>query len=167
MKLNGKKFSNENAIFGPVVIKRGEEFFPFYAEPCWDYVEFDEACPRPVPPVSGWNASTGRKEADPKSKIHQEALKLWAAKRWGYYVLKSLAPTKLELEGVSLDDFDSLGKVDEAMKYDKEKNPDGLSEYEFLEVMTLVDEANLLDADKLEENKKSFLDLMANPAASS
>jgi len=163
MKIDGKQFSNDNAIFGPVVIKRGKEEFAFFAQPVWDYVEFDAMCPRPTAPVTGWNPTTGKKEADPKSPVYREAVKKYGLQRWGYLVLKSLEPSKLDLSdmGVSIDDPESLVKVEEALTYNKETNPNGLGEYELLEIMRIVDEANCLDAEKLEENRQSFLERMA------
>lgn len=169
MKINGKQFSNDNAIFGPVVIKRGDDEFAFFAQPVWNYIEFDAICPRPTAPVTGWNPSSGKKEADPKSPVYKEAMQKYGRQRWGYHILKSLEPSKLDLSehGVNIDDPDSLVNVEEALQYNKEKNPNGLGEYEFLEVMRLVDEANCLDAEKLEENKQSFLDRRAALASNS
>jgi hypothetical protein len=169
MKVNGKTFSNENAVFGPFIVKRGEDEFAFYAQPVWDYVDFDEICPRPQAAVTGWNPKTGEKQANPRSKAHKADLKEYGLKRWGYYILKALEPSKLDLSehGVDLEDPDTYVHVEAALTYDRKTNPNGLGFYEMVELTSLIEEANCMDAEKLEQNKQSFLEKQASPDTSS
>lgn len=158
MKLNGQQFDNEDAIYGPVVIRRGKKLHGFYASPVWSYDLFHKLCPEPEPPVSAYGQD-GKKKHDVKNPIYLEALSRYGRQLWGFMVLTSLIPAKLDLSehGVSIDDPNTWDKVEEALRHDEEKNPQGLSHYEFKQVMDLVDEANLLDPTKLESNLQSFL----------
>jgi hypothetical protein len=164
MKINGVQVDNQEAIFGPFVIVRGDKKFGIYASPVWSFDEFDELCPIPDPPMTGWNAKTGKKEADPRSAAYKEMIANYGRKKWGYLVLKSLEPSKLDLTeyGISLADPESWLKVEEALT-----GPAGLSFYEYEQVMKLVDEANSLDSEKLEVNRESFLLEVAQAATSS
>ncbi len=158
MKIDGQEFNNTDAIYGPVIIQRGKKLHGWYAQPVWSYDAFHAVCSRPEPPVSAFGKG-GKKQHDPKNPLYLEALAKYGRQLWGYMVLVSLQPTKLDLsdQGVSLDDPETWHKVEDALTYDKDTNPSGLSHYEFKEVLDLVHEANLLDSAKLETNLESFL----------
>jgi hypothetical protein len=161
MKINGEDINNEEALFGPVVIVRGDKKFGFWATPVGSFEEFDLLYPMPDVPVTGWNAKTGKKEADPKNPAYKEAIEKRQAARWGFLVLKSLEPSNLDLsdQGVSIDDPETWHKVEDALRY-SEANPGGLPHFEYGQVMRLVDEANTLDAERMEANRESFLSEM-------
>ena len=147
MKIGGISTEKSAALFGPLTFKRGDKFLAFYAQPVWGMEEFNVQCP---PPENKWTRFTKRgKEKDPDAPAYQELLGKYSLKRWGYVVLKSLEPSKIEWDGVSLDDPDTWDKVEEELKAN-------LAVYEFAKVMELVDEANAIDQQKLEENAKSF-----------
>ena len=156
MKVNGQKLDNTKAIYGPEVIRRGKTLIGFYAQPVWSYDSFYELCPKPEPPPSAF--SREGKKHDFKNPIYLENLERHGRQLWGYYILTSLEPSKLDLSehGVNIDDPETWDKVEEALVHSK-TNPDGLSHYEFKKVMNLVEEANMLDAEKLETNLESFL----------
>ena len=158
MKIDGQEVKGDEAIYGPFVIERGGKKFGFFAKPIGDFAEFDRLCPAPEPPMTGWNPKTGKQEHDPKSPAFRQVMMEHSRKKWGWIVLKSLEPTNLDLSdhGISLEDPDSWGRVEEALRW-SESNPDGLPHYEFAQVMELVDEANALSADRLEANRESFL----------
>ena len=157
MQINGNTLDNTDAIYGPVIIRRGKKLHGFYAQPVWSYDSFHAACPTPEAPVSAFGKG-GKKQHDVKNPIYLEALKKYGRQQWGYLVLVSLQPTKLDLskQGVSLDDPETWHKVEDALTY-SESNPNGLSHYEFKQVMDLIEEANLLDPEKMETNLESFL----------
>ena len=135
-------------MFGPLTFKRGDTFLTFYAQPVWNLDEFNQAVKRPVNEFVRFN-SQGKKEADPDAPAYREELIEYGRKRWGYLVLKSLEPSNIEFEKVSLSDPSTWPLVEQELK-------ENLGIYEFAKVMSLVDEANALDEEKLEENAKSF-----------
>jgi hypothetical protein len=153
MKINGQS-TKDNAIFPapgkPLTFKRGEGFIAFYAQPVWDMNEFDALLPPPE--NRKYRFTKNGKEKDPNAPEYQEALAAYRRARWGYVVLKSLEPSKelgVEWETCSLDDPKTWGNVEAELK-------SALGLYEFAKVMDLVDEANAIDADKLEANAASF-----------
>lgn len=158
MKIDGQEVNNDDAIIGPVVIVRGEKKFGFYACPVWDFEEFNDLCPHPEPPVTSWNAKTGKQERDPKSPAYVQAVSDYGDKRWGYILLKSLEPSKLELPGIDIEDPETWANVESALRKT-------LSHFEFGQVIKLVEEANSIDAEAMERNKESFLAEAAAKAA--
>lgn len=146
MKVNGVELTRE-VLFGPITFKRGDSFVAFYAQPVWDLDEFYLACP--VPKNDFVRFEKGGKVADPDHPAYREKLAQWHRKRWGYVTLKTLEPSNIEFDNISLDDPETWVNVEAELKAN-------LGLYEFAQVSSLVDEANALDAEKLEENAKSF-----------
>lgn len=152
MKVNGVSTDKSKAIFGPLTFKRGDQFLAFYAQPVWTLDEFEALCP---PPVNEYYRFTKNgKEKDPDAPAYRDMISIYSRKRWGYVVLKSLEPSKIEWDKVSLDDPNTWKDVEQELRAE-------LGLYEFAKVMTLVDEANAIDAAKLEENAQSFFQLMS------
>lgn len=155
MKVNGQKLDKKAAIFPdpdkPLTFKRGKSFIAFLAQPVWDFDEFDEMVPAPVNKKMRFNKNApGGKEPDPNNPVYKDAMAKYATQRWGYMVLKTLEPSpNIEWETVSLDDPKTWDKVEDELRAT-------LANFEFGKVMRLVDEANALDDDKLEENAESF-----------
>lgn len=151
MKINGVSTDKSSAIFPapdkPLTFRRGNQFLAFYAQPVWDMDEFNELCP--MPENTHFRFEKGGKVKDPDAPAYRAALAEYSRKRWGYVVLKSLEPSNIEWDGVSLDDPSTWLNVEEELKK-------VLAVYEFARVMELVDEANAIDDAKLEENAKSF-----------
>lgn len=158
MKIAGQTLANEEAIYGPVVIRRGEKLHGFYAQPVWSYDPFHAVYPQPEPPVSAFGKS-GKKQHDTKNPIYLEAMGKYGKAYWGYMALTSLKPSKLDFsdQGIEEDDPNTWHKVEDALRYDAETNPNGLSVYEFQQIMELINEANGMDPAKLETNLESFL----------
>jgi len=157
MKVNGVSTDKSEAIFGPLPFKRGKKFLAFYAQPVWDLDEFNALCP---PPENEFYRFTKNgKEKDPEAPGYLDLIGRYSRKRWGYVVLKSLEPSKIEWDNVSLKDPNTWDKVEEELRKE-------LGLYEFAKVMTLVDEANAIDEEKLEENAQSFFQLMLEEVTS-
>lgn len=156
MKIKGEQITDD-AIFGPVVIMRSGKKFGIYARPVWNFEDFDAAYPMPEPPPTGFNAKTGKREADPNSAAYKGMIEAYGRARWGWMVWKSvLQPSEIELEGISIEDPQSFERVEGLLKHSPE-NPGGLSHFEFQAVMQLFNEANMLDDEKMEANRESFL----------
>lgn len=159
MKVGGVSTEKENALFGPLTFKRGKQFLAFYAQPVWDMDEFDELLPAPKNEKMRFSRENG-KEPDPKNPVWREAMARYSLQRWGYVVLKSLEPSNIEWEGVSIEDPETWDKVEEVLQ-------EHLGVYEFSKVMSLVDEANGIDQAKLEANQQTFFQLEAAKAEQS
>lgn len=156
MKVNGVT-NDKDVKFGPVVFKRGpNKFLTFYAQPVWSMDEFNSICPAPVNRF--YVFTTAGKQLDDQAPAYLEELKEFYRRRWGYVMMKSLEPSKIEWGKVNPSDPKTWGFVEEELRGE-------LSVYEFAKVAKLVDEANALDEDKLEENAKSFFQLAAAEAA--
>lgn len=154
MKVNGVE-NDRKVLFGPVVFKRGpNKFLSFYAQPVWDLDEFNALCPQPT--NKNYIFDKTGKHVDPQAPAYLEELAQYYRKRWGYITLKSLEPSKIEFSSVSLSDPKTWGDAEAALRKE-------LSVYEFAKVARLVEEANALDEEKLEENAKSFF-LLASRA---
>lgn len=156
MKVNGVK-NDKTVLFGPVTFKRGEgKFLAFYAQPVWSMDEFNALCP--VPANRNYVFTAAGRQLDDQAPAYLEELKDFYRKRWGYVMMKALEPSKIEWERVNPSDPKTWGLVEEELRAE-------LAVYEFAKVAKLVDEANALDEDKLEENAKSFFQLVAAEAA--
>ena len=155
MKVNGVSADKSTAKFGPLTFKRGDTFLAFYAQPVWNMDEFNALCPRPV--NTHVRYEKGGKVKDPDAPAYLEELGKFSVKRWGYVILKTLEPSNIEWENVSLADPGTWGEVEAELRAN-------LGIYEFAKVMELVDEANAIDEAKLEENSQSFFHMMSQPS---
>lgn len=165
MKINGEPVQRENVLFGPFVFQRGftvikndetgeETRLPklhgIWAQPVWDLDEFDERFPRPTPKPEETVFTKDGQKPDYEHPAYLERAQLHRKRRWGYMILKSLEPSNLQLDQASLDDPESWHKVRDALLSE-------FSIHEFDQLMLLVDEANCLNAQKMEANRASFL----------
>ena len=143
-----------DVVYGPLVFSRGRDsageeiLLAFYAKPVWDLNEFDEQCP--LPECEQYQFTKDGKKKDYDHPVYKDQLAEHDKKRWGYYTLKSLQPSDLELETASLDDPETWGNVESELRSE-------LNLYEFAKLMRLVDEANSLDTRKLDANMETFL----------
>lgn len=161
MKINGVTPDKATAIYPapnkPLTFKRGDSFLAFYAQPVWSFRDFHAMCP--VPENTHYRFEKGGKTKDPDHPAYLEQLALYGRKRWGYMVLKTLEPSNIEWDTVSLSDPNTWLNVEDELRA-------VLSFYEFAKVIELVETANALDDDKLEENAQSFFQLMSQSQGS-
>lgn len=159
MRVNGKERKKKEVVFGPVTLQcgyddKGEpEFWDFLAVPVWDRDEFNQLCPEPMPPVRGYKPD-GSKTYDTEGKTpagvdYKRDIKLHGLRWWGYLILKSLEPSNIQWDMVSLDDPETWSLVEDELRAD-------LAHYEFGKVTDLVEEANAISLEKLEENRRTF-----------
>ena len=152
MKIKGKNVKKVgDVVYGPELIDRGDgEIHGFYAKAVLDFQEFNELCPPPTPPVTAFGKD-GKKTYDENSPKHKDNLRRHDRQYHGYYILKTLAPTELDLtdEGVSFDDPETWDKVDDVLK-------DLLGHFEYARLMRFVDAANSIDPDKMAANLETF-----------
>lgn len=156
MKVGGVENDKGAALTEPYVVRRGTlpngepRLLAFIAQPVWSLDDFRERCPIPeIPPSCVVYKPDGRKVSNPNDPQYVLLLEEHNRKQWGYTILKSLEPSRIEFDGVSLDDPDTWGNVELELRGE-------LGHFEFGRVMTLIDEANNIDLDMLEENRQTF-----------
>ena len=110
--------------------------------------EFDAICPEPKAP--GIRTRKGF-ELDLKNESYQQLVSLHGDKRLAYIMIKSLEPSEVEWEKVSIEDPSTW------MLWQDEFIDAGLSAIEVNRVVGCVMEANALDEGKLEEARSDFL----------
>ena len=147
MKIAGidpKGLSNEVVL----VLPRGEQNIVFRAKGLPEMDEFNTLCPTPKPPgkytKEGWVPNLN----DP---TYQQVLGIWAKKRLGYMVVKSLAPSEIEWDSVKENDPRTWPNWEDDLK------SGGLTQVETNRVLALVLEANALDEAKLQKAREVFL----------
>jgi len=150
MKVNGVDFKKEDAIFGPLPIQRGGVLHGFFAQPVWSMVPFYEVCPRPQPGPTEIVFTNKGNAPDFEHADFVKRLDAWKMKKWGWMTLTALAPSNITFDDVSLDDPDTWGNVEKALS-------DEFGHFEFQRLMDLVDEAQVLDDEKLAVNRETFL----------
>ena len=147
MKIGGidpKTLCNEVVL----VLPRGDEKIVFRARGLSDMDEFDAICPVPKPPgkltKDGWVPQLN----DP---TYQQVAAEYGKKRLGYIVTRSLEPTEIEWDTVTLDDPRTWPN------WEKDLIDGGLTQIEANRVLALVMEANALDEAKLTKAREVFL----------
>lgn len=132
-----------------LVLPRGEEQIVFRARGVPNYDEFNALCPEPKAPVinragQGWVPNTDEPG-------YKDMMKTYAQKKMAWMVIKSLEPSDIEWEKVSLDDPSTW------IGWDQEFIANGFTMVECNRIQHLAFEANCLDEDKLEKARESFL----------
>jgi hypothetical protein len=110
--------------------------------------EFEAICPEPKAP--GIRTKDGFKP-DTKDEGYQQLVSLHGDKRLAFIVIKSLEPSNIEWDEVTIEDPTTW------TKWQEELLSAGLSNIEANRVVSCVMEANALDEDKLKEARDSFL----------
>lgn len=131
-----------------LVLPRGETNIVFRAKGLKDMAEFHAVCPVPKAPVK---LTKDGAVANNKDSTYQVTMQQWSAKRLGFMVLKSLAPSEIEWDTVDIDDPNTWTNWETDLKNA------GLSQFECNRVTALVLESNSLDDDKIEKARAVFL----------
>ena len=146
MKIGGVTIEGVNECI--LVLPRPGENVVIKAKAIDDWAEFDNLCPEPKP-----NAILTRegKKDDLNAKEYIEQLEVYAARKMGYLVVKSLEPSNIEWKTVELD------KPSTWIHYEKDFLAGNLTQIEINKIGDLVMEANQLDDEKLKEARESFV----------
>ena len=110
--------------------------------------EFDKLVPMPVAP--NVRTKDGSKP-DHKDKNYKKAVEIRDNQRFAFMVIKSLEPSEIEWEKVSLEQPNTW------IKWKEELMDAGISEIETNRIVNAVMSANSLDEAKIEEARKNFL----------
>lgn len=145
MKVGGVEVTRcEEVLVLPRI--NGDLVFKAVAVESMDY--FDEICPRPKPPV---RLKKGGVKEEHLSDEFVKEVEAWSERRYAYIVVKSLEPSDIEWEGISLD------KPSTWSKWADELRAGGLSDIEVNRVQSLVLDANSLNEVKLKAAREAFL----------
>jgi hypothetical protein len=131
-----------------LVLPRGETQIVFRAKGLKDMSEFNALCPLPKAPVKRTKEGIVSNTAD---SSYQQLMQQWGAKRLGFMVVKTLAPSAIEWDSVNIDDPETWTKWEDDLKNG------GLTQFECNRVTALVMEANSLDDAKIERALAVFL----------
>lgn len=147
MKVGGVEVTKCEAL---IVFPRGGEGkdIPFRAKAVAVNEEFNKMVPLPIPPKIQTKDGTSSDFADPNYK---KAIEHREEQRFAYMCIRSLEPSKIEWEKVSLDQPNTW------TKWGEELIEAGLSEVEVNRLIGIVMEANSLDESKIEAARKAFL----------
>lgn len=149
MNIGGKKLSDFPPVIIPIV--RGEEVFYFQAKAVVDMTEFENYCPRPVPPMIHHKGQP-QPVQDLTDKKFLVAVDEYAKKKASYMVIKSLSSTPdLKWEKVDVTNPSTYELYLEELK------AFGLNDIEIDRIVNGVFEANGMNDAKIEEAKKRFL----------
>lgn len=148
MRIGGEDVTRRGQL-DPLVFERDNgQLIAFIIKPVYDLDEFEALCPEPDP--SKFGALTPKGWApDPEAPELLDLRRLYNKRRWAYLVIKSLEPSNIEWEKVKLSDPQTWQFWEEELRA-------VLSYTEYGVLMRLIDQANTLDAGKLEENRQTF-----------
>jgi len=132
-----------------LVLPRGEETIVFRAIGVPNYDEFDAMCPEPTAPMinragQGWVPNL-------KEPGYTDMMKTYSARKMSWLVIKSLEPSDIEWDQVSLDDPSTW------TEWDQDFIKNGFTMVECNRIQHLAFEANCLDEAKLEKAREAFL----------
>jgi hypothetical protein len=145
---------------GPLVFPRGldEEgkpvFLVFYAQAVRSMEEFDAVLPKPR--AGGQYTRNGWEETDTDAPAYKVALAQWRAKRWAYIFIKTIEPSNMEWDTVD------INKPDTWLGYESELRA-VLGHFELNQLTQMVNAANALDEEALDEARANFFQTLARP----
>lgn len=131
-----------------LVLPRGNKQIVFRAVGLSNWDEFDKLCPEPKP---GKKMVKGGTVDDFDNKAYLESMKEYGRRRTAYMVVKSLEPSQIEWDKVS------LAVPGSWPLWEKELLDNGLCKTECHRVFNLVMGVNSLDEDKLRKARDFFL----------
>jgi hypothetical protein len=151
MKINGRDIKATGIRSLVLPADDGEEPIVLYAQPIVSFDEFHKLCEEPKP---GQRYTPHGVEEDRQAPAYLEAMTHYRAQRWGYILLKSLEPSNIEWEKVNPHDSITWPNVEKEIYAT-------FGHYAGVRVIELVEQANCLDAAKLEEARKAFFQKQA------
>lgn len=146
MKIGGVTVEGVNECI--LVLPRPGDDIVIKARAIDNWKEFTDLCPEPKP-----NAILTREgtKDDLNAKEYLDQLEVYAARKMGYLVVKSLEPSNIEWPTVEMD------KPSTWINYESDFLAGSLTQIEINKIADLVMEANQLDDDKLKEARDSFV----------
>lgn len=136
----------------PLVLTGGREYpLAFYAKGLESFDEFEAMVPKPDVKKYGMFTAQGW-VPDPHAPAYIDQCNEYMQLRWAYTIIKTLEPSNIEWSTVDPRKPETWKNVHEELKAT-------LGHYERGLVIALVEEANVMDEAKLEENRNSFFQM--------
>lgn len=145
MKINGQIVTPNEEL---LVLPRSNGDLIIKAKAVAINADFDALVPEPVAP--GIRTRDGFKP-DENDETYREALSRRSQQRFDYVILRSLEPSNIEWETVSIDDPTTWSK------WSTEMQNAGMAEAETNRIIMCVLAANSLDDDKIKAARETFL----------
>lgn len=146
MRIGGVTIEGVNECI--LVLPRPGEDIVLKAKAIENWEEFQNLCPEPKP--NAILTKEGKKD-DLNAKEYLDQLEVYAARKMGYLVVKSLEPSNIEWSAVEVD------KPSTWIHYESDFLAGNLTQIEINKIADLVMEANQLDDEKLKEARDSFV----------
>lgn len=152
MKVNGvnakSAWEPEPLVFSRGTDENGEPIFiVIRAKGIKNFKEFNTLCPEPEN-KSGYLTKDGW-QTDPEAPAYLAELEQWRLMRSCWIIIKTLEPSNIEWEKVKLAKPKTWVYADEELE-------EAFNFAEYNRIKMLIQEANSLNADKLEENRQTF-----------
>lgn len=146
MRIGGVTIDGVNECV--LVLPRPGDDIVIKAKAIDSWEEFNNLCPEPKP--NAILTKEGKKD-DLNAKEYLSQLEVYAARKMGYLIVKSLAPSDIEWPSVEMDQPSTW------INYEKDFLAGNLTQIEINKIGDLVMEANQLDDEKLKEARDSFV----------
>lgn len=146
MKIGGVTVEGVNECV--LVLPRPGEDIVLKAKAIENWEEFQKLCPEPKPNVI--LTKDGKKD-DIDAKEYLQQQEVYAARKMGYLVMKTLEPSNIEWSEVEVNTPATW------IHYESDFLAGNLTQIEINKIADLVMEANQLDDDKLQEARDSFV----------
>lgn len=149
MKIGGVQVQRGGELPPLIFFRPGGVQIVIIAQPVHDLDEFHALVPRPTPDAFRVMDRSGEWKADLTHPGYQDLVKAYRRKKQAYIVLKTLEPSKIEWETVDMADPETwsnfnaeIGKVFSFTEIDA--------------ITDLVEEANSVNAEKMEAAREAF-----------
>lgn len=133
---------------GPLVIPR-QPPIAFWGQAIPDMEEFNRLCPMPTPP--GKHVPNKGFVPDTDDKNWLDAVKRHDSQRTGYIIIKTLEPSNIEWDQVS------LAKPNTWLLWRADFKKAKFTDFEIQRIINFVEDANGLNEAKLEQARELFL----------
>jgi hypothetical protein len=131
-----------------LVLPRGDQDIVFEATALASWDEFNAMCPEPKPPGIRTRDGFVRDKDDP---TYQQLYEHYKAQQFAYMVIKSLEPSEIEWDNVTLSNPSTWQQWQDEMKAAK------FTQIEINRVIQLVMDANCLNEDRLKKARDLFV----------
>lgn len=149
MKSVGGVAATRGDVLPPLVFTSGRpKPLAFFVKGVHTFEEFYGLVAEPKPAQGVFTKEHGW-VPDEKSPAYIDQLREYHRLKWAYTVIKSLEPSEIVWDLVNPADTKTWKHVHKEVR-------DTLSDTEFILLMNKIEEANTLDAEKLEENRETF-----------
>jgi hypothetical protein len=149
MRIKGVDLTKPSITIIPII--KGDQEIIFQAACVTDYSEFEALVKKPEPPM---RTVRGEKVATPnfESQDYQKAILDYGTKQTNWMMLKSLEAT----DGLDWETID-MSNPSTWENFEKELKSSGFNDFQIIQIIRGITEANGLSEDRINEARKRFL----------